>query len=116
MLQGILHEEPSIWLFLFVTCVMGGWAAWMTGRAMASTWRSSLHLIGYLLILGAAVRFIHFALFGGTLVSLHYYVVDTIVVQIIGAIGYRTTRVGQMIDKYRWLHVADGPFFWKDRA
>lgn len=116
MLQGILHEEASIWLFLLVTCVMGGWAAWMTGRAMASTWRSTGYLFAYLLILGAAVRFIHFALFGGTLLTLHYYVVDTIVVQIIGAIGYRVTRVGQMIDKYRWLHVADGPFFWKDRA
>ncbi|MBV5266447.1 DUF6867 family protein [Pinisolibacter aquiterrae] len=116
MLQGILHEEASIWLFLLVTCVLGGWAAWMTGRAMASTWRSALHLFGYLLILGAAVRFIHFALFDGTLLSLHYYVVDTAVVQIIGALGYRVTRVTQMVDKYRWLYVADGPVAWKDRV
>lgn len=116
MLQGIVHEEASIWLFLLVTCLIGGWAAWMTGRAMASTWRSSVHLFAYLLILGLAVRFIHFALFGGTLLSFHYYVVDTIVVQIIGAVGYRVTRVRQMVDKYRWLNVADGPFFWKERV
>jgi len=116
MLQGIVHEESSIWLFLLVTCVMGGWAAWMTGRAMASTWRSAAHLFVYLLILGLAVRFIHFALFGGTLVSLHYYLVDTLVVQLVGALGYRVTRTGQMVDKYRWLYVADGPFFWKDRV
>ena len=32
-----------------------------------------------MLILGGAVRFIHFALFGGTLLSLHYYVVDSAV-------------------------------------
>ena len=32
-----------------------------------------------MLILGVAVRFIHFALFDGTLLSLHYYVVDTVV-------------------------------------
>lgn len=116
MLQGIVHEEASIWLFLFVTCFLGGWGAWMTGRAMASTWRSAIHLFAYLLILAAAVRFIHFALFGGTLLSLHYYLVDMVVVQIIGALGYRTTRVAQMVDKYRWLYVADGPFFWKDRV
>ena len=115
MLQGIVHEEASIWLFLLVTCVMGGWAAWMTGRAMASTWRSARVLVAYLLLLGLAVRFIHFALFGGTLLSLHYYVVDTIVVQIIGALGYRMTRVAQMTAKYRWLYVPDGPFFWKTR-
>ena len=35
MMQGILYEEPSVWLFLLVTLVMGGGAAWMTGRAMA---------------------------------------------------------------------------------
>lgn len=116
MLQGYVYEEASIWLFLLVTCLMGGWAAWMTGRAMASTWRSAAHLFAYLLILGAAVRFIHFALFDGTLLSLHYYLVDTAVVQIVGAFGYRKTRAAQMVDKYRWLHVADGPFFWKDRT
>ena len=30
-MQGILYEEPSIWLFLLITVIMGGWAAWMTG-------------------------------------------------------------------------------------
>lgn len=116
MFQGILHEEPSIWYFLLVTCVMGGWAAWMTGRALASTWRSTLQLFGYLLILGAAVRFIHFALFDGTLLTAHYYLVDTVVVQIVGALGYRKTRARQMADKYRWLYLSDGPFFWKERV
>ncbi len=38
-MQGILYEEQSIWLFLLVTVCMGGWAAWMTGRAVAITWR-----------------------------------------------------------------------------
>lgn len=115
MLQGIIYEEPSIWLFLFITCVLGGWGAWVTGRAMASTWRPYSVLVAYLLLLGVAVRFIHFALFGGTLLSLHYYVIDTIVVQVIGALGYRVTRVDQMTAKYRWLYLPNGPFFWKDR-
>ena len=38
-MQGILYEEPTIWLFLLVTVVMGGWLAWMTGRAIAMTWK-----------------------------------------------------------------------------
>ncbi len=116
MLQGILYEEPSIWLFLLVTCIMGGWGAWMTGRAMASSWQRYPVLVGYLVILGLAVRYIHFALFDGTLLSLHYYLVDLVVVQIIGAIGYRFTRVAQMTDKYRWLYLPNGPLFWKDRV
>lgn len=116
MFQGSLHEAPSIWLFLFVTCGMGGWGAWMTGRAMASTWRRYPVLVAYLLILGLAVRFIHFALFQGTLLSLHYYLIDTVVVQAIGALGYRMTRADQMTSRYRWLYLPDGPLFWKDRA
>ncbi len=39
-MQGILYEEPSFWLFFLITCLLGGWAAWMTGRACASTWRT----------------------------------------------------------------------------
>jgi hypothetical protein len=115
-LQGILYEEPSIWLFLLVTCVMGGWAAWMTGRACASTWRPYIVLFVYLLILTAAVRFIHFALFEGTLRSVHYYLVDLVVVQLIGATGYRWTRVRQMVSKYGWLCVSAGPLAWKSRS
>ena len=96
MLQGILYEEPSAWLFLLVTVVMGGWAGWMAGRGIAraggrsgtARWRCSL--------VAAAVRFIHFALFTGTLLSLHYYAVDAVVVMIIGAAGYRYTRTRQM--------------------
>ncbi len=115
-MQGILYEEPSIWLFLLVTVVMGGWAAWMTGRAMALTWRSFWQLIAYLLILAAAVRFIHFALFEGTLLSLHYYVIDAIVILGIGSLGYRYVRARQMTTQYRWLYERTGPLSWRERT
>ena len=62
-MQGIIYEEPSAWLFLLVTVLMGGWAAWMTGRACAVTWRPWIVLALYLVVLAAAVRFIHMALF-----------------------------------------------------
>ena len=114
-MQGVLYEENSAWLFIMVTVVMGGWAAWMTGRACAQTWRRYYVLAGYLLILAAAVRFIHMALFEGTLLSIHYYLVDLVVVQIIGALGYRYTRVKQMVSKYRWLFEPNGPFTWRAR-
>ena len=114
--MGILYEEPSIWLFLLVTIIMGGAAAWMTGRAIAVTWRPFWNLILYLLILSAAVRFIHFALFQGTLLSLHYYVVDAIVVLIIGSLGFRYNRARQMTTQYRWMYERSGPFGWREKA
>jgi hypothetical protein len=114
-MQGILYEEPSIWLFLLVTVIMGGSAAWMTGRAMALTWRPYWILVAYLAILAGAVRFIHFALFEGTLLSLHYYLVDAVVVFIIGSLGFRYNRARQMTRQYRWLYERTGPFSWRDK-
>lgn len=114
-MQGIIYEESSIWLFLLVTVIMGGWAAWMTGRAFAIGWQGPAKLVGALLILGAAVRFIHFALFEGTLLSFHFYVVDTIVVLAIGLTGFRYTRTTQMTTQYRWLYQRTGPLSWRAR-
>lgn len=115
-MQGILYEEPSIFLFLLVTVVIGGGAAWLTGRAIAITWRPFWQLVPYALLLGAAVRFLHFALFHGTLLTVHFYLVDTIILFALATIGFRLTRTRQMTTQYRWLYKRTGPFTWRERA
>jgi hypothetical protein len=115
-MQGVLYEESSAWLFLLVTCVLGGGAAWMTGRAYAITWRSIPALLLALLLLGIATRFIHHALFGGTMFSLRYYIVDTIMLIIIGMASFRYRRTWQMASQYYWLYERTGPFTWRSRA
>jgi hypothetical protein len=114
-MQGILYEEPTVLLFLLVTVVMGGWLAWMAGRAIALTWRPNVQLVIYMLALGLFVRFIHFALFQATLLTLHYYIVDTIVLMAFGYAGWRYNRARQMTTQYRWLFERSGPFGWKPR-
>jgi hypothetical protein len=114
-MQGVIYEESSVWLFLLVTCLLGGAAAWMTGRAYAITWRTPLSLLVVLLLLGVAVRFIHHALFLGTMFSLHYYVVDTIVLLIVGAVSFRYRRTWQMATQYYWLYERTGPLTWRPR-
>jgi hypothetical protein len=47
-MQGILYEESSAWLFLLVTVIMGGAAAWQTGRAVASVWKPRWQLVFYM--------------------------------------------------------------------
>jgi NO-binding membrane sensor protein with MHYT domain len=111
-MNGILYEEDYIGLFLLVTVVMGGGAAWLAGRAIAATWRPWWHVAAYMLILGFAVRFIHFALFEGTLLSAQFYLVDTLVCLILGFLGFRVTRVGQMITQYRWINTRAGVLRW----
>ncbi len=115
-MQGILYEEPSIWLFLLVTVVLGGGLAYLTGRACAETWRDLGRTAVFLLLLGGGVRFAHFALFEGTLLSLRYYIVDTLVIGAIGLAAWRMTRARQMATQYWWLYERDGLFSWKERA
>lgn len=115
-MQGILYEEASILQFFFVTCVLGGWAAWMTGRACAQTWRSYPQLVVYILGLGIGVRFIHHALFDGTMFSLQYYIVDTIVLMVFATLGYRYTRTNQMVNQYHWLYEKASLLSWKAKS
>jgi hypothetical protein len=115
-MSRILYEEDYVGLFLLVTVVMGGGAAWLAGRAIAATWRPWWHVAAYMLILGAAVRFIHFALFGGTLLSVQFYTVDTVFCLIFGFLGYRTTRVTQMTTQYAWVNTRAGLLGWARRS
>lgn len=115
MMQGFLHEEGSIGVFLLVTIVLGGGGAALAGRAIALTWRPWWQIVAYMLLLACAVRFIHYALFGGTLLSLHYYVVDAVVCLGLGFIGFRTARVAQMVTQYRWINQLAGPLRWRRR-
>jgi len=85
----LLAEEDNFGVFFLVTVFLGGGAAWLTGRAAAETWRPLWQVLAYAMILAFAVRFIHFSLFDGTLLSLHFYLVDAAVCLVIGVLGFR---------------------------
>ena len=114
-MHDILFEEQSFGVFVLVTVILGGGAAWLAGRAIAATWRPWWQVVAYMLVLGAAVRFFHFALFDGTLISLHYYLVDSAVCMALGLLGFRATRAGQMTTQYRWINGRAGWIGWRRR-
>jgi hypothetical protein len=105
-----------LWVFILVTVVMGGGAAWMTGRAIALIWRGWLSCVGALFLLTFPVRFIHYALFGEPLLSLSGFLSSFCVLLVIGIAGWRYTRASQMVRQYHWLYESTGPFTWKDRS
>ena len=114
-IPDLLSAEHSLGVFLLVSVAMGGGAAWLAGRAIAATWRPWWHVGLYMLILGLAVRFIHFALFDSALLSLPYYLIDTAVCLAFGFLGFRLMRVRQMITRYRWIYQRAGAFRWRRR-
>ena len=113
LIPGLLYEEDSLGVFLLVTVVLGGGAAALAGRAVALTWRPWWQVVLYMLMLGAVVRFIHFALFEGTLLSLHYYAVDTLVCMAFGFAGFQAARARRMVVQYPWINEPDGPLRWR---
>lgn len=114
-MQGILYEEPSILQFLFVSVIMGGWTAWRTGKSVAENWQSYRTLVVYTLLLGIGIRFVHHALFNGTMFSLQYYLVDSIVLLFFSTAGYRYYRTRQMANNYYWLYEKASPFSWREK-
>ncbi|HET7715363.1 MAG TPA: hypothetical protein VFK86_07025 [Bauldia sp.] len=113
-MQGLIFER-GIADFLLVTLFLGGGAAYLTGRAVAINWRPIVYLVIYLFLLTGAVRFIHFALFEGTLLSLHFFIVDVVVLLVLGGLGFQITRARQMARQYSWIYERAGPISWRLR-
>jgi len=114
--QPSLLWEISFGAFLFVTVFLGGAGAWLTGRAFARSWLDYGRLAGSLVLLALAVRFIHFALFSGSLLAPWYFLVDFVILLAIGFLGMRVTRAGQMTSRYRFLYRRTGPISWDRHA
>jgi hypothetical protein len=115
-LINLAYDGNSFGVFVLLTLILGGGAAALTGRAVAMNWRPWWHIVAPALLLGAAVRFLHFALFGGALLSLPYYVTDTAVCLMTGLIGFRLMRVSQMVGCYGWLNERGNLYTWRRRG
>lgn len=109
----LLYDTGNGWVFLLVTIIIGGVAAFMSGRAIAQTWRPYWHIPLYMLPLAATVRFFHYALFWEPLLSAKNYLVDFAVVLTAASLGYRLLRARQMAQQYHWLFRRTGPLRWR---
>ena len=111
-----LYASESLLQVALVTGAIGGGAAFLAGRAIAQTWRPFWNVLVYMAMLGAAVRFVHFALFEGTLLSPASYVADTAYLIVAGSLAWRMTRAAQMATQYYWLYERTSPLTWRARA
>jgi len=111
-----LYDTGNGWVFLLVTVIIGGSGTFMTGRAIAQTWRPFWQLAFYCFGIACTVRFFHYALFEEPMLSLQNLIVDFIVVFTAAALGYRLQRVHQMVRQYHWLYQRAGPLHWRRRT
>ena len=108
-------SDDSLWVFLVLTVIIGGGAAFLAGRAGA-IWKPFWRVFFYMVLLAAAVRFFHYALFDGELLSLYYYLVTYAILLGAALLGFRIMRTTQMVTQYRWLYERTSPLTWRDRA
>jgi hypothetical protein len=115
--MGFLWADApyGIFTFIVITLIMGGAGAWATGRAIAGTWRPFAMVALYMIGLAAAIRFLHYALYGEELLSIPFFIVAYVWTLIVGLLGYRYMRAGQMAMQYSWAYERAG-FNWRPKA
>ena len=107
-----LQDAGPVGIFILLTMILGGGTAFLTGRAIAGTWRPWWQVGLYMLVLGAAVRFLHTALFAAPLLSATDYAIDTAICLVFGFWGFRATRARQMAQQYGWIYKRAGLLGW----
>ena len=116
-MADVLYAASPYGLFTFVliTLVLGGLGAWAAGRALAQTWRPMAIIAVYMLFLTVGVRFLHYALYGESLLSVHFFLVAYVWNLIVAGLGYRSMRAQQMATQYSWAYERAG-LSWRARS
>ncbi len=91
-------------------------AAFITGKGLANTWRPIWQVFLYCGFLGFADRFLVFALYQGPLLSLTRFVIDTAVLIAISLFAFRMTTASKMVNQYPWLYEATGILTWREKT
>jgi uncharacterized membrane protein YjjB (DUF3815 family) len=89
--------------FFIITLGFGGLAAFIAGRALALTWRSRWQLIPAMLLLAAAVRFLHYVMVQEELLSAFAFAADFAALFCIAWLSFAWMRRQQMQRQYGWL-------------
>jgi hypothetical protein len=111
---GVLGTTAGVYVGL--TLVIMGFAAYMTGMGLANTWRPIWQPVFYAALLGFADRFLVFSLFDGELLSLTGYLIDSVSLILISLFAYRSAQARRMVSQYPWLYERAGLFGWREKG
>lgn len=101
---------------ILISLVLGGGGGFLTGQGQAQGWASPWKVVPFVLLLACGTRFLHYALFEGTLLSLTGFLVDLVWIGLCATAAYRMTRAAKMVRQYPWLYERAGLFGWRERS
>lgn len=113
LLEGLLGTTLDVWVG--VTLVLTGGAGYMTGQAIARTWRPVWQVVAYSLLLAVVSRFFIYALFDDRMLLLSGYLIDAAVIIALGLFAFRLNRVQMMVKQYPWLYKRAGLLGYRAR-
>lgn len=102
-------------VFIGVTVILFGAAAFKTGQAVADTWGPRWQVLPYCVLLAVAARFFSFFLFDGVLLSLGGFVASVLVLSGFGLAAFQITRAQKMTAQYPWMFERQGLFGWREK-
>ncbi len=110
-MSGILGS--SVGSFIGLTILLFGLAAFLTGQAVADTWRPACQTVLAAFGLALAARFLSFALFEGRLLSLTGFAIAWIYLAAVALFAWRATLARKMVTQYPWLYAPGGVLSWR---
>lgn len=102
-------------VFIGLTVVLFGFTAFMTGQALARTWRGWWQALPYALLLSLTARFLTYALFDEPLLHLTGWLIQYLYIVAVILVVYRLTRARTMVTQYPWLYEPVGLFGWREK-
>lgn len=120
----------SLPVFIGITVILAGCAAFLMGNALAETWRPWWQNVVYGALLALSTQFIIFALFGGAFIvdslvssdgkplgqAVISYLVNAAVLIAISLCSFRLTLSRKMVRQYPWLYERTGLFTWRSKV
>ncbi|MFZ0256458.1 MAG: DUF6867 family protein [Gammaproteobacteria bacterium] len=102
-------------VFIGVTVMLMGGAAFLMGQSVANGWRPGWQVMIYSLFLAVAAQFLIYALFQGEVV-LSGLILDWMVLTGIGLAAHRITRARRFVAQYPWLYERTGWWSYRKRS
>jgi hypothetical protein len=105
----------SFGVFVGLTGILLGFAAALTGQAVADTWRPRWQVVISAFGLALVARFLDYSLFGGPLLSLLAFLAAWAWLAGVALAAWQVTLAHNMVRQYPWLYEPVGPFGWRER-
>ncbi|MCB9960173.1 MAG: hypothetical protein H6843_16375 [Rhodospirillaceae bacterium] len=106
----------NVLVFVGLTLVLFGGAAFMAGQALANGWKTPLTGLFYCALLSFADMFLVYGLFDGDGTLVSGYIIRLVVLSTIFLTSYRVTQARKMVTQYPWVYERQGLFGWRTRS